>query len=226
MIQKYLLLAIVGFSMFTVQSVLNAEPFRDQQQIQNLIEQVGKTTIIEVIMEIRNGKITITRGTGFRDNYGRPNKDYISAKTVAEDLKKANMDVSTLESEIELYISKKEQKKERWRRLKDATPSQEQSESKDGIGVQADSGTNVDSLKKLHKELMDELLATDDPDENNRLKEEIIAIQEDMNREMEMENRRQSEIQPKEAEEKETEKENTEEEAVEEVVEEEETVDE
>lgn len=226
MIQKYLLLAIVGFSMFTVQSVLNAEPFRDQQQIQNLIEQVGKTTIIEVIMEIRNGKITITRGTGFRDNYGRPNKDYISAKTVAEDLKKANMDVSTLESEIELYISKKEQKKERRRRVKDATASQEQSESKDGIGVQADSGTNVDSLKKLHKELMDELLATDDPDENNRLKEEIIAIQEDMNREMEMENRRQSEIQPKEAEEKETEKENTEEEAVEEVVEEEETVDE
>jgi len=212
--------------MFTVQSVLNAEPFRDQQQIQNLIEQVGKTTIIEVIMEIRNGKITITRGTGFRDNYGRPNKDYISAKTMAEDLKKANMDVSTLESEIELYISKKEQKKERRRRVKDATASQEQSESKDGIGVQADSGTNVDSLKKLHKELMDELLATDDPDENNRLKEEIIAIQEDMNREMEMENRRQSEIQPKEAEEKETEKENTEEEAVEEVVEEEETVDE
>jgi len=226
LIQKYLLLAIVGFSMFTVQSVLNAEPFRDQQQIQNLIEQVGKTTIIDVIMEIRNGEITITRGTGFRDNYGRPNKDYISAKTVAEDLKKANMDVSTLESEIELYISKKEQKKERRRRVKDATASQEQSESKDGIGVQADSGTNVDSLKKLHKELMDELLATDDPDENNRLKEEIIAIQEDMNREMEMENRRQSEIQPKEAEEKETEKENTEEEAVEEVVEEEETVDE
>jgi len=216
LIQKYLLLAIVGFSMFTVQSVLNAEPFRDQQQIQNLIEQVGKTTIIDVIMEIRNGEITISTGDGFRENYGRPNKDYISAKTVAEDLKKANMDVSALESEIELFISKKEKKKERWRQARDAAASQEQSESKDGTGMQADSGTNVESLKQLHKELMDELQVTDDPDEQNRLKEEIMSVQGNIDREMEMENRKQSEMQPKEAEEEETEEETEEEETVDE----------
>jgi hypothetical protein len=198
--------------MFTEQAVLNAGPISNQQQIQNLIEQVGKTQIIDVIMELRYGEITILRGTGFNDNYGRPNMDYISAKTVAEDLKKLNMDVSALENEIKLFISKKEQKKERRRHDREAISSQEQPESKDGTGAQTVSGTNIDSLKKLNMELKDKLQATGDPEERNRLKEEIMALQENMIREIEEGNRRQDEMMPKEAEEETMEK--TEEEVV------------
>ena len=152
MILRYLLLAIIGFSIFTGQAVLGAEPISDQQQIQHLIEQVGKAPIIEVIMEKRHGGITISRGADFEDSFGRPNKDYISAQTVAEDLKKLDMDVSALESELGVHISKKEQQNERLSRVQDDIPSQEQTASKDGAEAQTDCVGGAIGVKYTEKE--------------------------------------------------------------------------
>ncbi|NIQ16137.1 MAG: hypothetical protein GTO02_17620, partial [Candidatus Dadabacteria bacterium] len=69
MIQKYTVFPLVIMGILILFPVSFAKAAGDQQGIQQLIDKEGKPMIIEVIMELRHGEITIIRGTGFDTHF-------------------------------------------------------------------------------------------------------------------------------------------------------------
>lgn len=86
---------------------------QDVQIIERLFQQPGKNQVVEFIVHKRNGAITLSLKGSFRETYGRPNMEYISAQSVLKDLKKLDMSTTELETELTAYLQAKEEREKK-----------------------------------------------------------------------------------------------------------------
>ena len=65
-----------------------------------LIEKYGKSLVIDLIRSKRNGSITLDVD-GLKNTSGRPNPDYVNARSIYADLNKVGWDVLKLKAELD-----------------------------------------------------------------------------------------------------------------------------
>ena len=62
--------------------------------LSRLIDQYGKHTIIDRILKLRNGKITVEIEGIFKDSIGRPQYSYITAKSLLKDIRSMGLSIA------------------------------------------------------------------------------------------------------------------------------------
>ena len=80
----------------TIQSGLCTASIGDEKLIEKLFSMHGKYNVAKVILDKRNGTITIQKNRSFIDNYGKPRLSYITPKSILYDLGLVGMSISEL----------------------------------------------------------------------------------------------------------------------------------
>ncbi len=66
----------------------------EMRYLSRLIDQYGKHTVIDRILKLRNGQITVEIEGVFKDSTGRPQYSYITAKSLLKDIHSAGLSVA------------------------------------------------------------------------------------------------------------------------------------
>ncbi len=112
-LQSFLKIVTFVFFIFNAHFTYSFASTDDENTISKIFETHGKTNVVNFILERNRGKITIQKKKSFISSTGRPDLTYITAKSVNHDLKNLKIDVSSLDTELDIYIdkvSKKQQK--------------------------------------------------------------------------------------------------------------------
>jgi hypothetical protein len=76
----------------------------DEDRINEIIETHGKNNVINFLLKKRNGKITIEKNRSFLNVSGKPDKTFVSVKSINHDLNIIKLDISDFEIEFDEYI--------------------------------------------------------------------------------------------------------------------------
>ena len=71
-----------------------APPIAAADPLAALIEEHGKPAIVEFVLERRFGEISVDRKGGIKSTYGRPNFDFITARSLASDASQLELDAA------------------------------------------------------------------------------------------------------------------------------------
>ncbi len=102
---------LVAFTFNTQQSLSHAAT-NDEAEINKIFETYGKENVVKVITQKRNGKITIQKNKSFLTAYGKPDLNFVTVKTIIQDLGNLTMDIDALQKELDAHMER-EAKKER-----------------------------------------------------------------------------------------------------------------
>ena len=135
----------------------------DVESIEKLFATYGKSSLVDVISDIRNGKITIEKSNTILDGYGKPNLDYITSKSVLHDLQIMKMSVNDFTVKLDEHASqlaKLKEEEEKNRKSRDLSPSSEPVPLSVELGhkiqltkEQYDVATSNSEKRRLQKEL-------------------------------------------------------------------------
>lgn len=84
----------------------------DEDAINKIFETHGKDNVVKYISQERGGQVTIQKNKSFLTIRGKPEIDFITYRSILQDLKELKMDISDLESELVIYVEIETQKKE------------------------------------------------------------------------------------------------------------------
>lgn len=163
------ILQIVVFIVFIVntQFTHSYASVDNEGAINKIFETHGKKNVVSYILQRRNGKITIQKKKSFLNITGKPDIALVTAKSINHDLKFLKIDISKLESELDIYIeneSKKQQKRDdKFSSITSASDSDEVSLSR--------------KLKYQIKTTEDKYNKSDSAYERKRLKRELSRLQ-------------------------------------------------
>ena len=92
MLNRALLLTII-ISILGILSPSAAAISNDE--VDNLVAQYGKPALIDLILEVRAGIVTLTLPQGNIERYGRPSPEFVNSTTLGLDLEQAGLDLAT-----------------------------------------------------------------------------------------------------------------------------------
>jgi len=102
-----LLLKLFVFIFIILKSQISYALMNDEEAINKIFETHGKENVVGLISQRRDGYITIQKDTSFINNRGRPNIEFVTAKSIIQDLKILKIDISTLKAELDIYVENK-----------------------------------------------------------------------------------------------------------------------
>ncbi len=85
-----------------------------ERTIKKLINDYGKSKIIEIILKHRKKGITICVDGSFRDYLGPPGEQWVTAKSIVQDLQKAGLSLSKLQEELKESTAEKAHKQQEY----------------------------------------------------------------------------------------------------------------
>lgn len=88
----------------------------EENRINEITETHGKNNVIDFLLKKRNGKITIEKNRSFLNVSGKPDKTFVTVKSINYDLNIIELDISNFEVELDKYIldvTKKHEEKNR-----------------------------------------------------------------------------------------------------------------
>lgn len=89
-----------------IQSGLCYASIGDEKLIEKLFSMHGKYNVAKVILDKRNGAITIQKNRSFVDSYGKPRLSYITSKSILYDLGLVGMSISELKAAAKMQQNK------------------------------------------------------------------------------------------------------------------------
>jgi len=132
-------LAVFIVLIFNTQFTYANASSEDESRINALVETYGKNSIVNFILQKRNGKITIQKKKSFLNATGRPDITLVTPKSINNDIKILKIDINNLESELETYVENETKIKQK----------EEESLSK---SLSSDNGNGIPLSKQLlHK---------------------------------------------------------------------------
>ncbi len=97
-----LVLFVLGFLLSLPSNSLSAE-LRSQSEVRylsKLIDAYGKHAIIDWILKLRNGQITVEIDGAFKDSIGQPQSSYITPRSLLNDIQKAGLSMAQFATEL------------------------------------------------------------------------------------------------------------------------------
>jgi hypothetical protein len=162
------ILKLVAFIIFifNTQFTHSYASLDDENTINNVLEKQGKNNLANFILQKRNGKITIQKNKSFVEIKGRPDIEFVTAKSIAHDLGIIKIDISNLDAELDTYIENEQKKKQ----IEEASLSKLSASGDD---------SDVPLSEKLHYQLQtlqSRYYNSDNDYDRKRLKSEISKV--------------------------------------------------
>ena len=98
---KSLILIFILFNALLTYSYATDGKTADEQAIDKLFQDAGKESVVTIITQKRDGQITIQKNKSFFSTFGKPNIDYVTAKTVLQDLTILDMSITEFKTELD-----------------------------------------------------------------------------------------------------------------------------
>ena len=97
-----LVLFVLGFLLSLPSYSLCAEPHLQSEvrYLSKLIDAYGKHAIIDWILQLRNGQITVEIDGAFKDSTGQPQHSYITPRSLLHDIQKAGLSIAQFATEL------------------------------------------------------------------------------------------------------------------------------
>ena len=112
----YLLVVVflLGFLLSLPSYSLSAEPHSrsEVRYLSKLIDEYGKNAIINWILKVRNGRITVEIDGDFKDSIGQPQHSYITSRSLLNDIKTAGLSIAQFATEL-VEVERKKQRQTR-----------------------------------------------------------------------------------------------------------------
>jgi hypothetical protein len=80
--------------------------------LSKLIDEYGKNAIINWILKVRNGRITVEIDGDFKDSIGQPQHSYITSRSLLNDIKTAGLSIAQFATEL-VEVERKKQRQAR-----------------------------------------------------------------------------------------------------------------
>jgi len=108
-----LVVFLLGFLLSLPSYSLSAElrSPSEMRYISKLIDAYGKHAIIDWILKLRNGQITVEIDGAFKDSSGQPQPSYITPRSLLNDIQKAGLSVCYGTGQVSLQIKSNSSKK-------------------------------------------------------------------------------------------------------------------
>ena len=105
---------LLGFLLSLPSYSLSAEPHSrsEVRYISKLIDEYGKNAIIDWILKVRNGLITVEIEGAFKDSAGQPQHSYITPRSLLKDIKTAGLSIAQFATEL-VEVERKKQRQAR-----------------------------------------------------------------------------------------------------------------
>jgi len=109
-----LVLFVLGFLLSLPSYSLCAEPHLQSEvrYLSKLIDAYGKHAIIDWILQLRNGQITVEIDGAFKDSTGQPQHSYITPRSLLHDIQKAGLSIAQFATEL-VEVEKAKQRQAR-----------------------------------------------------------------------------------------------------------------
>lgn len=108
---KILAIFALGFLLIFPVHSISAEVYSgsEMRRLSRLIDQYGKHAIIDRVLKLRNGKITVEIEGLFKDAIGRPHYSYITPKSLLKDIHSAGLSVRQFAKMVLESVREKQQ---------------------------------------------------------------------------------------------------------------------
>ncbi len=109
-----LVVFLLGFLLSLPSYSHSAEPYprSEVRYLSKLIDEYGKNAIIDWILRVRNGQITVEIDGDFKNSRGQPQHSYITSRSLLNDIKIAGLSIAQFATEL-VEVERKKQRQAR-----------------------------------------------------------------------------------------------------------------